>query len=65
MEALGSARKLNTIPGKQHNFLNNKIKNYKTLTYKINPTTECWLRGTTKIYLCPLITYKWTNNTRM
>jgi hypothetical protein len=51
MEALRSARKCNTIPAKQHNLLNNKIKNntiIKLLSYKRSPTTECWLSGTTK-----------------
>jgi hypothetical protein len=32
---------------KQHDLLTNKVENntiMKLLTYKINPTTECWLR---------------------
>jgi hypothetical protein len=68
MEALRSASKCNTIPDKQHNLLNNEIKNdtiIKLLTYNISPTTECWLRGTIKIHFCPLITHKWTNSTEM
>jgi hypothetical protein len=51
MEAVRSASKCNTIPEKQHDLLNNKVENntiVKLLTYKINPTTACWLRGTTK-----------------
>jgi hypothetical protein len=42
MEALRSAGKCNTIPGKQHDLLNNKVENntgMKTLTYQINQTT--------------------------
>jgi hypothetical protein len=47
MKALRSASKCNTIPEKQHELLNNKVaKNtsMKLLTYKINPTIQCWLR---------------------
>jgi hypothetical protein len=51
MEALRSASKCNTIPEKQHDLLNNTVENntiMKLPTYKINPTTYGWLRGTTK-----------------
>jgi hypothetical protein len=62
MEALRSASKCNTIPEKQYNLLKNKLKNntiIKLLTYNISPTTECWLRGTTKNISLSL------NNTQM
>jgi hypothetical protein len=52
MEAFSSARKCNTIPYKRHDLLNNKAENntiMKLFTYKVNPTTWGWLRGTKKI----------------
>jgi hypothetical protein len=52
IEALRSASKCNTIPGKkQNNLLKNKIKNnsiIQLLTYNISLITECWFCGTTK-----------------
>jgi hypothetical protein len=71
IENLRSESKCNTIPDKEHNLPNNKIKNntiINLLTYSMSPTTEYWLRGTTKkeyTYLCPLITHKWTTSTQM
>jgi hypothetical protein len=51
MEDMRSASKRNTIPDKQHDLLNRKAENntfIMPVTYKINPTIECWLCGTTE-----------------